>query len=98
MSSDGLGIYKTTGTTPSEWWENWAKVIALLILGWGVGGTSLVLVSVLLWYSGGAPLWLKAVLALWDLIVFGAFATMSADVVRTFRTSWILNKTRKGNA
>ena len=98
MSSDGLGIYKTAGTTSRERWKNRAQVLALLILGWVVCGAGLVLASTTLWYSGGAPLWLKTALALWDLIMLGGLAVITADVVRTFRTDWILYKARRGNA
>ena len=92
------GIYKTAGTTSRERWKNRAQLMALLILGWGVAGTSLVLASTTLWHSSEAPLWLKIMLALWDLIMFGGLALMTADVVHTFRTDWILHKARRGRA
>ena len=98
MSSDGLGIYKTAGTTSRERWKNRAQVLALLILGWVVCGAGLVLASTTLWHSDEATLWLKIMFAVWDLIMFGGLALITADVVRTFRTDWILHKAREGNA
>lgn len=92
------GIYKTAGTTPRERWKDRAQVMALLILGWVLGGISVVLVSTILWYSGGAPLWFKTVFAVGDLIMLWGFVLMSADVVHAFRTDWILHKARKRRA
>ena len=90
-------IYKTAGTTPRERWKNRAQVIALLILGWGVGGIGLGVASTRAWHSGVLPLWVKIVFTLWTLIVLSFLACMTADAARTSRNDWILYKARSRN-
>ena len=97
MSSDGLGIYKTAGTTSRERWKNRAMEVAYIAL-------YTVLVAGMVWWSVTAgldrsfPRWAR-----WALIgVTGALAGYYTrdllSIISTFRTDWILHKARKGNS
>lgn len=90
-------FYKTSGTTPVERWKDRVRAIMLLLLGWVVGGTGLVVALIYTWHSEMVSLWTKAILTTGDLFMLSALVWMTAEVAYTFRTDWIHYKDRKEN-
>lgn len=89
------GIYKTAGTTPRERWKNRAQIIAVLILGWGVGGIGLGVVFTSVWHSEVLPLWSKIAFTVGAFLMPSGFVYMTVETVRTLRNDWILYKAKE---